>query len=287
MSTSVMRAISESSNFGWSERAESESLWFGVLGAAWMERYQVRSLLAYGSSLAFLFVALAAHAQENGSPSANMVENGGFEEWGPLDPNAAKREDVSRVNLIPPGFAPAGWLPVREFVKGQGRTGTMAMDEKVRHSGARSVRIENGDMRDITYVLYSTERFAGRPDATLRSSASLRSTSDPHNIRPNRRYLVRWWVKGENIAPDGTGPILMMHYMSVKDGKSYRTDASEAGDTLPKGSFDWQHREFTFITDEYAKWAAFTLQLRWTTGAVWYDDVEMFDTGPVVLVKTY
>jgi hypothetical protein len=203
-----------------------------------------------------------------------MIVNGGFEEWAPLDPNTAKREDVSRVNLVPPGLAPVGWLPVRERVKGQGRTGTVAMDEKVKHSGARSVRIENGDMRDITYLLYATERFAGRLD-------------DPHNIRPNRCYLVRWWVKGEKIAPEGTGPILMMHYTSVKGGKSHRTDASEAGDTLPKGTGDWQRREFMFITDEYAKWATLTFQLRWTTGTVWYDDVEMFDTGPVVHVKTY
>ena len=228
----------------------------------------MRSPFAVGFCI--VFMALAAHGQ----PNVNMVVNGGFEEWGPLDPNAAKREDVSRVNLIPPGLAPVGWLPVRERVKGQARTGTVAMDEKVRHSGARSVRIENGDMRDITYVMYSTERFASRPD-------------DPHNIRPSRRYRVRWWVEGQNIAPDGTGPILMMHYTSAKDGQSYRTDSSEPGDTLPKGTFDWQRREFVFITDEYAKWATFTFQLRWTTGTVWYDDVEMFDTGPVVHVKTY
>jgi len=232
----------------------------------------VRGLPAYGFCLVFHFAALTACAQEN--PPLNMIVNGGFEQWAPLDSNTAKREDVGRVNLVPPGLAPVGWLPVRELVKGQARTGTLAMDEKVRHSGARSVRIENGDMRDITYVMYSTERFAGRPD-------------DPHNIRPNRRYLVRWWVKGENIAPDGRGPILMMHCLSVKDGKSYRTDSSEPGDTLPKGTGDWQRREFAFITDEYAKWATFTFQLRWTTGTVWYDDVEMFDSGPVVHVKTY
>ena len=79
----------------------------------------------------------------------------------------------------------------------------------------------------------------------------------------------------------------MMHTVSEKDGQSYRTDASEPGNTLPKGTFDWQRREFVFITDEFAKWATFTFQLRWTTGTAWYDDVEMEDTGPVVHVKTY
>jgi hypothetical protein len=175
--------------------------------------------------------------------------------------------------LEPAGLTPVGWVPYREFFKDQQPTATLAMDERVKHSGKRCVRIENRDMRDITYVRYSTDRFAAHPD-------------DPHNLRPNRRYAIRWWVRGQEIDPAGTGPILMMHTYSTKDGKSYGTPTSENLD-LPKGTFDWQRREFVFITDPYARWITFTLQLRWTTGTVWYDDVELVDLGPVVHVETY
>jgi hypothetical protein len=77
-----------------------------------------------------------------------------------------------------------------------------------------------------------------------------------------------------------------MYYRSERDGKPYRTDTYEQG-SLPAGSFDWQRRQFVFITDERARWASFTFQLRWTTGTVWYDDVELLDMGPVVHVDIY
>jgi len=223
-------------------------------------------------------MALSGGMSGRSAPAAagqqNLVENGGFEAWTELAADKARAENVQSLNLIPSGFVPAGWMPLREHVKNQTRTVTIAMDDKVSHGGSRSVRIENRDMRDISYVMYSTERFARRAD-------------DPHNIRPNHRYVVRWWVKGENVNPDGTGPILMMHCMSEKNGKTYRTYSGEHGDALPKGTFDWQRRQLVFITDENARWAAFTFQLRWTTGTVWYDDVELCDEGPVVQVKTY
>jgi len=209
----------------------------------------------------------------NAQPS--IIANGGFEDWAPLDPNTANREDVRNVDLVPPNTGPVAWTPLRELTKDQARTATIAMDEAIKHSGARSVRIENRDMKDIALVVYSTEAFAARPE-------------DPHNIHPNRRYMVRWWVRGESVEPSGTGPIMMMFYMSQKDGKWYRTDTSEFGaQPLPTGAFDWQQRQFAFITDENARWAAFTFQLRWTTGTIWYDDVELVDLGPVVHVETY
>ena len=218
-------------------------------------------------------VAPSCDAAEATDPK-NLIENGGFETWAPLDPNFARGDALQNVILIPPNLAPTGWTPMHERVKHQNRTATIAMDEQVKHGGARSVRIENRDMRDITLVMYSTERFARRPD-------------DPRNIRPNRRYLVRWWVKGENVREDGTGPILMMFYMSEKNGKPGRVNTGESGGELPKGSFDWQRRQFVFITDENAKWATMTFQLRWTTGTIWYDDIELLDRGPVTPVKTY
>ena len=144
-------------------------------------------------------------------------------------------------------------------------------DAAVKHSGRYSARLENGDPRDITVLEYSTERndVPGKPA-----------------ILPNRRYAVRWWVKGQGVDNADAGPILMMNVVSDRRGQSYRTFSAENW-PLPRGTFDWQQRQLTFITDAYARSAAFSFQLRWATGAVWYDDVEMEDLGPVVPVDTY
>jgi hypothetical protein len=226
---------------------------------------------------ACLLAATFGRADEHGTsptPSQrNLLENGGFETWRKLDTNTLQQAEIAGLRLEPAGSTPAGWLPCRETFKDQKPTATLALDEKVKHSGERSVRIENRDMRDITYARYSTEPFAA-------------GSQDPRNIRPNRRYAIRWWVRGQKIDPAGTGPILMMHIASTKEGKTYGTPTSEEAN-LPKGTFDWQPREFTFITDPYARWFTFTLQLRWTTGTVWYDDVELVDLGAVVNVETY
>ena len=78
----------------------------------------------------------------------------------------------------------------------------------------------------------------------------------------------------------------MMYYRSARQVESYRAETHEQG-TLPTGSFDWQRRQFVFVTDEYAQWVNLTFPLRWTTGTIWYDDVELLDMGPDVHVETY
>ena len=69
-------------------------------------------------------------------------------------------------------------------------------------------------------------------------------------------------------------------------GHTYRTFASE-GSSLPRGTFDWQQRQLTFVTDAHVRSAIFSFQLRWATGIVWYDNVELEDLGPVVPVDTF
>jgi hypothetical protein len=233
-----------------------------------------------------------------GVPQSFVIENGGFEDWQALDPNVARQEGTKSVELLPANQAPAGWIPLREPYPHQGPTVTIAMDEQIKHGGARSVRIENRDPRDIALVHYSTERFllptpnrGTNRSRTVSGGTSNRAQDntkpdDPHNIRPNRRYAVRWWVKGANVDAAGTGPILMLSVFSTKDGKTYRTPAAEES-PYPKGTFDWQPRQCVFITDPYARWVGLTFQLRWTTGTIWYDDVEVVDLGPVVHVETY
>ena len=216
-----------------------------------------------------LLVLLAAAAE----PEANLFANGGFEEWLDLDDAQARREGVQRVELVPPHRCPAYWFPAREAAADQGPTATVALDEQVRHGGARSVRITNRAMRDITLVGYNTERFSRQPD-------------DPHHIRPNRRYQIRWWVKGQDVDPNGTGPLLMMFVTSGPDGHLERAYDYERT-APPTGTFDWQQRRFSFTTGPAARWLNVTLQLRWTTGTIWLDDAELLDRGPVVPVDTY
>jgi hypothetical protein len=88
------------------------------------------------------------------------------------------------------------------------------------------------------------------------------------------------------VDAGGAGPILMLYYQTEHNGKPARVDTYEQGE-LPRGTFDWQQRQFVFITDDHARWMGFSLQLRWATGTVWYDDVEMQDRGEVVQVETY
>ena len=78
----------------------------------------------------------------------------------------------------------------------------------------------------------------------------------------------------------------MMNVVGAKQGRTYQTFAGE-GSPLPRGTFPWQQRQLTFITDAYARSAIFSFQLRWATGIVWYDDVEIEDLGPVVPVDTF
>jgi hypothetical protein len=202
-------------------------------------------------------------------PGPPVLEDG-FEHWPPLSPERQRDAMVQNVVLTADHLAPQGWLPGRELGKQKELTGKILPDTAVKHSGRYSARLENADTRDITVLQYSTER------------AEARGTPA---ILPNRRYVVRWWVKGEQVENADAGPILMMNVISRQDGRDYRTFSAESW-PLPQGTFDWQQRQLTFITDRNARSAIFSFQLRWATGIVWYDDVEIEDLGPVVSGET-
>ena len=203
--------------------------------------------------------------------SDGLVLKDGFEHWSPLSPEWQRDAMVKNVVLTADKLAPKGWIPGRELGRQTELTGKLLPDTTVKHSGQYSARLESGDLRDITVLQYSTER----GDA-----------SGTPTIRPNRRYVVRWWIKGEGVENGDAGPILMMNVISKKEGQEYRTFSADSS-PLPQGTFDWQERELTFITDAYAQSVALSLQLRWATGVIWYDDIELEDIGPVVPVETY
>ena len=144
---------------------------------------------------------------------------------------------VKNVVLTPDHLAPDGWRPGRELGKQPNLTGKILPDAAVKHSGQYSARLENADPRHHRVgVLHRAGRgCAGQPA-----------------ILPNRRYVVRWWVKGERVDNADAGPILMMNVVSTRQGRTYRTFAGENW-PLPRGTFDWQPRKLTFITDAYAR----------------------------------
>ena len=189
----------------------------------------------------------------------------------PLSPERQREAMVKNVVLSAEHLAPEGWSLGRELGGQKNLTGKITPVAAVKHSGQSAARLENADPRDITVLQYSTEGSAARGEPT---------------ILPNRRYAVRWWVKGERVENGDAGPILMLNVVSTNQGQTYRTFSSESA-PLPQGTFDWQQRRLTFLTDAHARAATFSFQLRWATGIIWYDDVELEDLGPVVPVDTY
>jgi len=107
---------------------------------------------------------------------------------------------------------PDGWRPGRELGKQTERTGKVLPDQVVHHAGQCSARLENGDPRDITVLEYSTQRAAAQ---------------GPPVILANRRYTIRWWVKGERVENADAGPILMMNVVSNDRGREYHIFSAE------------------------------------------------------------
>ncbi|HEY3397617.1 MAG TPA: hypothetical protein VGM19_08165 [Armatimonadota bacterium] len=227
-----------------------------------------------------LLLAVAAVALGRVAAAEPLIVNGGFEEWVDVmqvPEGLRQRPEVVSVVRIPENLWPRQWIPMRvPYRTGGPGTSEIALDETVAHSGRRSVRLTSRSTKDITCVEYIGEYALG-------------SAVPPAAIQPNRRYRLTWWVKGLAVLPGGGGAMLEgIYYVSLLNGKGYRT-APDYGDQTrpPTGTFDWQQEQFDFLTDAGAKYLAFNLQLRETTGTIWYDDVELQDLGPAMVVETY
>ena len=220
--------------------------------------------------LLILLAPLAARAQD-------LLPNGGLEDWADA---TAVQESTRRENGVPdlkldtaaqwPRWWAFGWQAQE---RGAQCTGEIARDETVRHGGKYSVRMTNRSASDITLLYYRPEVWIGHPDRLP--------------IKPNMRYLLRWWVKGQDVET-GAGTALMLGFFLSQPpgGPEYRTNFGETGN-LPRGTFDWQPRQVTFVTGPEAKWLGFSLQLRGCKGTAWYDDAELIEDLPVTPVDVY
>jgi len=180
------------------------------------------------------------------------IINGGFEAW---------LSGSGRTGAV----RPTGWVPVRETLEGARPGGHIERDTRIRHSGRCSLRIRNENNGSLTYV----------------------RTQEPVPIEPNRRYVLRWWVRGESVGPGGVGPIMMGYFLARRDGRRDRINLVQPGEDRPRGTFDWQQKQFAFVTCPGATTATFTFQLRYTTGTVWTDDIELIPCEIVTPVDTY
>jgi hypothetical protein len=225
---------------------------------------------------------LLATDQKDAAPlpaGANLLVNGGFEEWVDIKQVAdpiLRRDTVKHVTRIPADLWPRQWILFRVINQsGPAGSADIARDETVAHGGKYSLRFTNRSSKDITCAQYTTEYAVG-------------ASQLPPTIRANRHYRLSWWVKGAKVASGSGVRLDSLFQISNKDGKSQRVDIDVRDqDQSPAGTFDWERHDFSFTTDAGAQALNFCLELRSTTGTIWLDDVELKDCGPAATVQTY
>ena len=197
---------------------------------------------------------------------APINANGDMEKW--EDYTAA---DPKKVPQVEGGKAPIGyWLNMDAYETGQtpdfAIKGMVARDTQIKHGGTSSVRIENGLATDITEI-----------------------SLPPFAVKPNSRYLVKVWIKGEGIAlhaGDGTGASVWVNTGPEKDYWSHQTALLQQP---PKkdGDFEWTLLEIPIETAPNTGMMAVLLQLRRATGKVWFDDLEVLPQGEIKKAESF
>ena len=185
----------------------------------------------------------------------NLLPNGGFEEWDSpkLGPRAANFEN---------GEVPRGWLSdVRPEDEAAPRT-LVAKDALMRHGGEASVRLEAVEGVPV--------------DLALRSDRSWHPA--PVAVEPGKKYVVRGWVKGENLVTvDAQGKVLRAMVVLGDGGDFFGQDTKNRyvyGFIGEEGTSDWTPFKFEFETSP----GEVTLFFKFSfsgTGKFWLDDLEI------------
>ena len=189
------------------------------------------------------------------------IENGGFEEWG---------EEIAKnpkgLVVAASDGAPFSWNVVRESGKA---AASVSKDSAIKHGGKASARInveESGEADDSVGL------------------------GQHFSVEPSSCYTVRVWVRGENIisATGKPGGILIWANSGPAGDEFYGNQKSMAKHPDPAtGTLDWQLLEFPVETGKNAERLGITLQLRWASGTVWFDDVEVVKREALTPVKSY
>jgi hypothetical protein len=216
-----------------------------------------------GLSLLLSLVATYGYAAAKPEiETGNLVTNGSFEKWQQLP---AK---IAQPAFKMPDGVPVGWKAYQSAYETKSNPdfkikGAIFKDEKVKHNGKSSLRIENGLITDITEV---------------------------HQIFPilkNTEYLVRVWVKGEDIVPNTKGGAGVIVWANFGPKKHFQRRSFYKIPKKSTGTFGWQLVEFTVDTDSKAEVMVVVVQLRRATGKAWYDEVEVLPQGVVKPVESF
>ena len=95
-------------------------------------------------------------------------------------------------------------------------------------------------------------------------------------VKPKTTYVFRCKIKGENIKPDdikGGAPFVWVNF----GPEDYFANQQSIAKNLKTGTYDWETFEMTAESNDKAELCIIRLQLRFATGTVWYDDVELFE----------
>jgi len=203
----------------------------------------------------FLAVCLLVAALNPLLAQENLLTNGGFEEWGnpQLGPNAVNFEN---------GEVPLGWISsIRPDDQSDPRA-LVAKDVSVKHGGEASVRLEPVEGVPFSIAMRGNKRWLPAPVA----------------VEPGKKYVVRGWVKGENLVTVDPKRKVLRAVVSLGDGGDFfRQDNKNR--YVPaffgeEGTSDWTPFQFEFETspDEVTLWFAISFQ---GTGKIWLDDLEI------------
>lgn len=138
----------------------------------------------------------------------------------------------------------AGW----GLSKWTGSKAVFEFDSTEVHSGKNSLKIVNTGSKDYQTFIAQTIK-----------------------VKPDTRYRLSFFLKTENVVPrpkaglNGAG-------VYVASGKILFAGASGRW-KMCTGTNDWKKYETTFKTGPDMKKASFYLNLNYSTGTVWYDDV--------------
>lgn len=205
--------------------------------------------------LLLLFALCAPVAAQNPPKHYNLLPNGGFETWQDLSAEEkAKPENVAKDGSIATGY----WFSSEAYERTQDPKFpikvAIAKDDTTKHGDKSAVRIVNGATTDIGSVVLQ-----------------------PISIAPGFHYILRGWMKGDNIVKDektGLGVALWTNVGPKEDfwGKMkndlYPTNKKD-------GTFDWTPFEVKFDVPATSNQVMFSLQLRRASGTLWFDDVEL------------
>ena len=204
----------------------------------------------------FLAVCLLAAALNPLLAQENLLTNGGFEEWRTtkLGPNAVNFEN---------GEVPLGWISsIRPDEQSDPRA-LVAKDVSVKHGGEASVRLEPVEGVPVSIAMRSNKTWHPAPVA----------------VEAGKKYVVRGWVKGENLVTvDPKGKKVLRADVVLGDGGDFFRQ-NNTNRQVPKyfgeeGTSDWTPFQFEFETspDEVTLW--FTIYFQ-GTGKIWLDDLEI------------